>query len=114
MRKRNNLTEGAVVSKLISMTIPMVFGMLSIVAFNLVDTYFIARLGVIKLAAVGFTFPVIMFVGGIALGLGVAASSVISQAIGGGDHHRVQRLATDSFILSFFFVIVFKLHSLIN
>ncbi len=40
------------------MTVPMVAGLLSIVVFNLADTYFVGKLGTAELAAMGFTFPV--------------------------------------------------------
>ena len=82
-----------------ALTVPMVGGMLSLVAFNLADTYFVSRLGTDPLAAMGFTFPVVMLIGMVAMGLGMGTSSVISRAIGQGDHSRVRRVTTDSLIL---------------
>jgi len=114
MNQKNDLTQGPVTKKLISLTIPMVFGMLSIVIFNLVDAFFISRLGTRELAAIGFTFPVIMFFVGIILGFGVAASSVVSRAIGRGDHHQVQRLTTDSIIISLFIMGIATIFGLLS
>jgi len=107
MNQKNNLTQGPVTAKLVSLTIPMIFGMFSMVVFNLVDTFFVSRLGTAELAAMGFTFPVVMFIVSIALGLGVAASSVVSRAIGRGDYNQVRRLTTDSLIISLFIVVIF-------
>ncbi len=107
MNQKNRLTQGSVTKNLISLTIPMVFGMFSMVAFNLIDTFFISRIGTEELAAMSFTFPVVMFVGSVALGFGVATASVVSRAIGRGDHHQVQRLTTDSLIISIFIVVIF-------
>lgn len=108
MNNKNDLTHGPVREKLVKLTIPMIFGMLSMVMFNLVDTLFISRLGTNELAAMGFTFPVIMLIMSIALGLGIATASVISQAIGKGEQHQqLKRLTTDSLIISFFVVAVF-------
>ncbi len=70
------------------MTLPMMVGIVGMVAFNLVDTFFVGRLGTLELAAMGFTFPVVMIVSSIARGLGVGASAVLSRAIGEGDHHK--------------------------
>ena len=84
----------------------MVFGLLGIVAFNLVDTFFVSRLGTDELAALSFTFPVVMIIASMALGLGVGASAVISRAIGEGDHHKVQELTTDSLILAVIFGLI--------
>ena len=81
--------------------------MFAIVAFNFADTYFVARLGTRELAAMAFTFPVVMVVANVALGLGVGAASVISRAIGEGDHERVRRLTTDSLALGLLLVVVF-------
>lgn len=101
------LTEGPVAKTLLNLTIPMIFGMVGMVAFNLVDTFFVGQLGTQELAALSFTFPIIMVIGSLAMGIGTGASAVISQAIGRGDHHKVQRLTTDSLILSFLLVTFF-------
>ena len=114
MNQKNHLTEGPVTKKLTLLAIPMVFGMLSMVAFNLVDTFFISRLGTTELAAMGFTFPAVLFISSIALGLGVATSSVVSRAIGRGDHHQVQRLTTDSLVISLFLVVIFAVLGLLS
>jgi len=114
MKPRNNLTEGPIAKKLTSLTIPMIFGMLSMVIFNLVDTFFVSRLGTQELAAMGFTFPVVMFVTSVALGLGVATASVVSRAIGRGDHHQVRRLTTDSIVISLIVVVIFAVIGLIT
>jgi putative MATE family efflux protein len=104
-----NLTEGPVGRTLIRLTIPMLFAILAMVVFNLVDTAFVGRLGTKELAAISFTFPVILVINSLAGGLGVGASAVISQAIGKGDRYRVQRLTTDSLALAVMVVAFFSL-----
>jgi len=84
----------------------MVMGLFAIVAFNLADTYFVAQLGTSELAAMSFTFPVVMFVQSVALGLGIGTASVISRAIGKGDHRTVQRLTTHCLLLALSLVFV--------
>lgn len=103
------LTDGPVGMTLLRLAIPMVWGMFSIVAFNLADTYFVARLGTDALAALGFTFPVVMTVGSITIGLGVGSASVLSRAIGQGDRRKVQSLTIDSLTLALVFVGIFVL-----
>jgi putative MATE family efflux protein len=82
----------------------MILGLAGIVTFNLVDTFFVGQLGAMELAALSFTFPVVMVIGSLALGLGSGASAVISRAIGEKDIDRVRRLTTDSLILSLILV----------
>jgi putative MATE family efflux protein len=112
--ERANLVEGPVGRTLITLTIPMLFAILAMVVFNLVDTAFVGRLGTEELAAISFTFPVVLVINSLAGGLGVGASAVISQAIGKGDRYRVQRLTTDSLALAVMVVAVFSLVGLVT
>ncbi len=99
------LTQGSEGYNLIHLSIPTLFGLLSIFLVQIADTYFLGRLGTVELAAISFTFPVVTLIGHVTFGIGVAASSVISRAIGVGDKHLVQRLTTDSLILSLVIVV---------
>jgi putative MATE family efflux protein len=92
---------------LVKMTLPMVVGVIGIVLFNLADAFFVGRLGTEELAALSFTFPVVLVIASLALGLGTGASAVISLAIGEGDHHKVRRLTTDSLLLALLIVAFF-------
>jgi Na+-driven multidrug efflux pump len=103
---KNDLTRGPVSGHLFRLTVPMVWGFLSISAFNLVDTFFVSRLGTDPLAALSFTFPVVAMVFAVARGLAVGASSSIARAVGGGEHHKVRRLATDVIVMTVLIVCV--------
>lgn len=105
MAKRAALTEGAVAPLLVRLTLPMVLGVVSIIAFNLVDTFFVGRLGTEQLAAMSFTFPVVLVIGSLAMGLGIGTSALVSRAIGEGNMARVQRLTTDALSLSMIIVV---------
>ncbi len=105
--KQARLTKGPIIPMIIRLTIPMFFSMLGMMAFNIVDTYFVGQLGTDHLAAMSFTFPVVMIIGSIAMGLGTGVSSVISRAIGEADTNQVKRLTTDSLVLALLIVIVF-------
>jgi len=94
-----NMTEGAIGPLLIRLTVPMIFGILSMGLYNVVDTFFVGRLGKDQLAALAFTFPVVLVVQSIALGLGMGTSAVISRALGAKDHDAVRNFATDSLSL---------------
>ena len=103
---QGKLTEGNLGSHLVQLTVPMICGMFAIISFNLVDTYFVAQLGTNELAAVSFTFPVMMIIASLGMGLGIGSTSVISRAIGQGNRYKVQRLTTDSLILSLLIVVI--------
>ncbi|MCH8928662.1 MAG: MATE family efflux transporter [Candidatus Marinimicrobia bacterium] len=82
------------------MALPMFFGIFGMIAFNLIDIYFIGQLGTLELAAVSFTFPVVFIIGSVALGLGIGTTTLISRAIGEGNSEQVKRITTDSLVLS--------------
>lgn len=103
---RQSLIEGNVGSQLTRLTIPMIWGIFSLMAFELADTYFVGQLGTQELAAMSFTFPVAMVMGSVAMGLGIGASSVIARAFGEGDRARIQRLTTNSLTLALLVVVI--------
>lgn len=114
MKPHTDLTQGSVARHLALLTLPMIAGIFAIMAYNLTDAYFVSRLGVDELAAIGFTFPVVMVVGALALGMGMGAGSCISRALGAGDFHRVRRLATDGLFLSLLMVGILGLAGLLT
>ncbi|MGO2168146.1 MATE family efflux transporter, partial [Pseudoalteromonas sp.] len=77
-----DLLNDPILPTLKKMTIPMIFGMITLMMFNLVDTFFIGLLGTKPLAAVSFTFPVTFTVISLAIGLGIGTSAVIGRALG--------------------------------
>ncbi|MFW7524972.1 MATE family efflux transporter [Vibrio ostreicida] len=78
--------------QLFKMTWPMLFGVLSIMSFQLVDSAFIGQLGILPLAAQGFTLPIQMIIIGIQVGLGIATTAVISKAIGARNERFAHQL----------------------
>lgn len=96
---RARLAEGPVRRHLVRLTVPMVWGILAMMAFNATDTWFVAQLGASQLAAMSFTFPVIMVLISLGIGLMAGTSSVLARAIGRGDQEQARRLATDASLL---------------
>jgi putative MATE family efflux protein len=112
--KKPRLTEGPVSKTLMRLALPMMVGIVGMVAFNLVDTFFVGRLGTLELAAMSFTFPVVLVVMSISRGLGVGATAVLARAIGEGDHHKVRRMTTDALLLSWLVVVAFVVAGLLT
>ena len=78
----------------------MALGLVAIISFDVVDLFFVSRLGDAPLAAISFTFPVIWFLGSIAIGYEAGAASCVSRAAGKGNAHRAARLTTDAALLA--------------
>jgi putative MATE family efflux protein len=97
---RMRLTEDPVGKSIMSMMWPMMIGMVAILSYNIVDTFFIGQLGTMQLAAVSFTFPVAFIVGAIAIGLGTGTSSVTSRLFGSRELDQIQRITTHAALLA--------------
>lgn len=95
------LTEGRVSEQLKSLALPLVWGLMATMSLNAAETFFIAQLGRAPLAALSFTFPVVMVLTSLGIGLGAGTSSAVARAIGEGDSHKARRLATDAMSLTF-------------
>ena len=107
--KQQDLLQGSISGHMLRLALPSIGGMFSITIFNLTDTFFVSQLGTNALAAMGFTFPIVMLVGAISTGISMGAASLLSRAKGAKDFHLMQRIATDGILLSLIFVAVISL-----
>jgi len=89
---QNDLNNASLARQLYHMTWPMLFGVLSLMTFQLADSAFVGQLGGDPLAALGFTVPMQQLVSGMYVGLGIATTAIISRTLGQGDELRAQRL----------------------
>jgi putative MATE family efflux protein len=89
--RRTDLTTGSIPHHLARLSIPMVWGILSIVSMQLADVYFVAGLGQTELEAISFTFPVSMVIFNLVMGLSIGTSSVASRLVGAGDDQTFKR-----------------------
>ena len=108
------MLEGMVGSTLLRLTIPMIMGIFSILLINVVDTIYIGQLGLIELAGVSFTFPVVFMVMSVPFGIGIGTSAVVARSIGKGNHSEVRRLTTDSLYLTFFVMTIVAVVGLVT
>jgi len=87
----------------------MLIGIISMVAFNLVDLYYVGMLGDRELAALSFTFPVVTVIFSLVQGMGIGATAVVSKSIGSGNLSKAAMEATASLILGVVLAGVFVL-----
>ena len=94
------LSEGAIWKAIFVMAGPMLFGIAAIKSVSIIDTFYVGQLGQDQLAALSFAFPVTTIIIGLALGLSIGASSVVSRAIGEGDESRAKTVSLHDLILA--------------
>ncbi|MCK4884423.1 MAG: MATE family efflux transporter, partial [Candidatus Diapherotrites archaeon] len=106
--------KGNVSERLLKLTGPMFFGMVVMIIFNVVDTMYVAWLGVNELAAISFTFPVIAFFMAFSQGIGIAAAALVSKNIGKGEMGKVKEITGNSILIGVIFSIIFVIIGLIT
>lgn len=102
--QRSDLLEGSIPETLKRMTLPMIIGMIMLMTFGLVDTFFVSLLGTEQLAAISFTFPVTFTLISLNIGLGIGTSAIIARYLGAGDSLLAKEIATGALTLSFVLV----------
>ncbi|HPC94335.1 MAG TPA: MATE family efflux transporter [Sedimentisphaerales bacterium] len=94
------LVQRSVKRTLFGMAFPMLAGTFAMNAYNLTDTWFVSRLGTLPLAAMGFTFPVVMLLSCVAGGLGVGTTTLMSHAVGRHNWSDAARITTHGLMLT--------------
>ncbi|ASU23241.1 MATE family efflux transporter [Vibrio qinghaiensis] len=100
MHDKHGLLTAPIPNVLQQMTIPMIFGLIAILMFNLVDTFFISLLGTKALAAISFTFPVTFAINCITMGIGIGLSTSIGRLLGQGDAKNAARFSSHGVLLA--------------
>src|SRR4030042_2450214 len=95
----SRLVERGIARTLVSMAVPMLAGTFALNAYNLADTWYVARLGTEPLAAMSFTFPVVMFLGFFVRGIGTGAMTVVAHALGAKRQEDAATVATHGSLL---------------
>jgi putative MATE family efflux protein len=99
MQKSIDLTTGSIIRNLISLSGPIILGMIFQSAYNVIDTIFIGMLGPNQLAAVSIMFPVVFIFMAMASGLSMGTTILVSQSIGADDLKRASNVAEHSMLL---------------
>lgn len=97
----SNLLEKDTSKTLMSMSVPVCIGMLSTFLFQVVDTYFVGKLGPEALAALSFSSTIYFLMVGLFIGLAVGVSIIVGTAAGTGDSSKVKQTAAVGIILCF-------------
>ncbi len=112
---KQELFEATPVPKAVwSLAAPTIIGMIVMMMYNLIDTFFIAQTGdPNQVAAVSLAMPVFMVLMGFGNLFGVGASANISRSLGAKEYHRVANISSFAFYGALFLGIVIGIVSLL-
>ncbi|MBP1910617.1 MATE family efflux transporter [Methanolobus bombayensis] len=118
INERSDMLANENIKKLIyRMSTPAIVGLLVQAFYNLVDTIFVGRgLGAdsaLGIAGLSVAFPVQMLMMGISMGLGIGGASIISRALGMGDHKKAERTLGNMVMLVIISSVIFTILGLV-
>ncbi|MDR4496437.1 MAG: MATE family efflux transporter [Candidatus Scalindua sp.] len=104
-----NLIEDKISHILIKQASVMVFGLLSVVIFNLADAFYVSKLGVDHLAALGYVLPIATFIMSLALGFGIGVTAYVGRKVGESGNSEVGTVIYYIFIWGVIFAVAINL-----
>ena len=93
----------------LSMSLPMMISMLVQALYNVVDSYFVAKVSENALAAVGMAFPYQNLMIAVSVGTGVGVNALLSRSLGAKDFDTANRTAENGVFLAFLSMLVFSI-----
>lgn len=95
------MKEKNILSLVLSMSLPMVLSMAVNALYNIIDSYFVAKVSEDAMTALALVYPVQNLVNAIAIGFGIGINACIAFYLGAGDHVRADKAASQGILLSF-------------
>lgn len=83
----------------LELSIPLIFSLLFMSFYNIIDRIWVAGLGSEQLAAIGYVTPLFMIIIGLGNGFGAGVNSSMSRFIGGNDFKQASNSAHHGLIL---------------
>lgn len=100
MKDESFMKEKPVFGLVLSMSLPMVISMLVNALYNIIDSYFVAKISEDAMTALSLVYPIQNFVNAVAIGFGVGINAVIAVHLGAGYRDKADKAATQGFLLS--------------
>lgn len=117
MKQKNNKIEllgsAPISQSLILLGIPIMIGMLINAFYNIVDAYFVGKLGESAMAAISIIFPIGQVVVGLGLMFGNGAASYLSRLLGKDDKKTANQVASVAIYSSVFIGLIFIIITLV-
>lgn len=82
----------------LSMSLPMVVSMMVASLYNIVDSYYVAKISEDAMTALSLVFPVQNLINAVTIGFSIGANAVISYHLGAQDHQKANAAATQSIV----------------
>ncbi|HWA89379.1 MAG TPA: MATE family efflux transporter [Rhizomicrobium sp.] len=92
------LLEGSIPRALFLLAVPIMGANILMVAYQVVDAFWVGRLGAAAVAAVSITLPVMFVLTALGMGFAIAGTTLIAQYTGARDHEMVDHVAAQTLL----------------
>lgn len=113
--KQNKMAIAPMNKLILKMGLPMIVSMVLQALYNVVDSIFVANMGVdgaIANQALTYDFPIQIMIIAIGVGTGVGLNAILSKSLGEDDKEKVNKIAGNGIFLSICIYIIFLLFGL--
>lgn len=94
------MREQKILPLVLSMSLPMVISMAVNSLYNIVDSFFVAKVSEEAMTALALVFPVQNLINSIAVGFGIGINVNAAYYLGAGDRNRADRAVTQGILLN--------------
>lgn len=99
IKNDRDITTGNISKNVIALALPLMIAALLQTTQNLIDMFWVGKLGPNAISAVAISGTVVMFVFTLSLGLGIGTLSLVARNIGAGDRNAAGVVGSQSVIL---------------
>src|SRR6478672_1016434 len=97
--QRTVLLEGPIIRSLLALAVPIMAANILQSAYQIIDAFWVGRLGGAAVAAVSLSFPVMFLMFAVGAGLSMAGSTLIAQYVGARNERMVGHVAGQTILM---------------
>src|SRR5690554_3776941 len=101
-KQKENRTKGSIFRSLVSLAIPIILANIFQTAYQLIDTFWLGRLGANAVAAVSISFPLLFLVLSLGGGLTLAGTVIVAHYKGANNQRQVNFSSSQTVFVVFF------------
>lgn len=108
----NKMGTMPVLKLILNMSLPMMASMLIQALYNIVDSFFVAKLDGNAMTALGLCFPIQMLIMAFGNGMAIGVNSLVSKSLGEKNHEKANKIAMNGVFLAAVNAVVFAIAGL--
>lgn len=97
--EQNYMAERRVLPLVLSMSLPMILSMMVSSLYNIIDSFFVAKISEDAMTALSLVYPVQNFINAVTIGFGIGINAVIAYHLGARQQEKADEAAAQGLLL---------------